>query len=186
MSMGGFHGRLLHIDLTTQTSQWIALDPAILRAFLGGIGLGTKLLYDFAPPAIDPFAPENPLVLASAPLVDTGLTTTAKFAVVTTSPLTGFIADSLSSSFFALELKRCRLDAMVIVGQSATPVYLSITEDAVVFHDASSLSGKSAQATEAAIRAALHDEEMRIAAIGLAGERRVRFATVSNEGRHAG
>lgn len=184
--MYGFHGRLLYIDLTRRVSQWVALDPAVLRAFLGGIGLGTKLLYDYAPPATDPFAPENPLILTSAPLVDTGLTTTAKFAVVTTSPLTGFIADSLSSSFFALELKRCQLDAMVISGKAATPVYLSITEDAVAFHDASHLSGKSAQETETAIRAELQDEEMRIAAIGLAGERRIRFATISNEGRHAG
>ena len=104
--MYGFHGRLLRINLTTQTSQWVALDPAVLRTYLGGVGLGTKLLYDYTPSAVDPFAPDNPLIFTSAPLVDTGLTTTAKFAVTTTSPLTGIIADSLSSSFFALELKR--------------------------------------------------------------------------------
>jgi aldehyde:ferredoxin oxidoreductase len=184
--MYGFHGRLLHIDLTTRTSQWIALDPAILGLYLGGVGLGAKLLYDYAPPAVDPFAPENPLIFASAPLVDTGLTTTAKFAVITTSPLTGIIADSLSSSFFALELKRSRLDAMVISGKASSPVYLVVTEDTVAFHDAAFLCGKSAQATETAIRAELQDNEVRIAAIGLAGERRVRFATISNEKRHAG
>ena len=77
-----------------------------LRAFLGGIGLGASLLYEYAPPGVDPFAPANPLIFTSAPLVGTGLTTTAKYAVVTKSPLTGFIADSLSSSYFALELKR--------------------------------------------------------------------------------
>ena len=184
--MYGFHGRLLHIDLTTQTSRWDALDPTVLRSYLGGVGLGTKLLYDYTPPAVDPFAPENPLIFTSAPLVDTGLTTTAKFAVVTTSPLTGIIADSLSSSFFALELKRCRLDAIVISGRAATPVYLFITEDAVAFHDATRLCGKSAQETESEIRTELQDESVRIAAIGLAGERRVRFATISNEKRHAG
>ncbi len=137
--MHGFHGRLLHIDLTTHASQWLALDPAILQSYLGGVGLGTKLLYDYTPPAVDPFAPENPLIFTSAPLVDTGLTTTAKFAVVTTSPLTGIIADSLSSSFFALELKRCRLDAIVISGKASSPVYLAITENTVVFHDAALL-----------------------------------------------
>lgn len=184
--MHGFHGRLLDIDLTTRTSQWRALDPTILQSYLGGVGLGAKLLYDYTPPAVDPFAPENPLIFASAPLVDTGLTTTAKFAVVTTSPLTGIIADSLSSSFFALELKRCRLDAIVISGKAASPVYLVITEHTVEFQDAALLRGKSAQATEAAIRTALREQEVRIAAIGLAGERRVRFATISNEKRHAG
>ena len=184
--MYGFHGRLLHIDLATQTSQWLALDPAVLRAYLGGVGLGTKLLYDYTPPAVDPFAPDNPLIFTSAPLVDTGLTTTAKFAVVTTSPLTGIIADSLSSSYFALELKRCRLDAIVVSGRATTPVYLFITENAVTFCDATLLCGKSAQETESVIRAELQDDSVRIAAIGLAGERRVRFATISNEKRHAG
>lgn len=184
--MHGFHGRLLHIDLTTHASQWLVLDPTILQSYLGGVGLGTKLLYDYTPPAVDPFAPENPLIFTSAPLVDTGLTTTAKFAVVTTSPLTGIIADSLSSSFFALELKRCRLDAIVISGKATSPVYLAITENTVVFHGAALLRGKSAQETEVAIRTELRDREVRIAAIGLAGERRVRFATISNEKRHAG
>lgn len=96
--MYGFHGRLLHINLSTGESSSLDLDEARLRAFLGGIGLGTSLLYEYAPAGIDPFSPANPLILTSAPLVGTGLTTTAKFAVVTKSPLTGFIADSLSSS----------------------------------------------------------------------------------------
>jgi aldehyde:ferredoxin oxidoreductase len=184
--MYGFHGRLLHIDLTTQTSQWVLLDSAVLHAYLGGTGLGTKLLYDYAPPAVDAFAPDNPLIFVTAPLVDTGLTTTAKFAVVTTSPLTGFITDSLSSSFFALELKRCQLDAIVITGQATTPIYLVVTEHGATFHSAGQLSGKSAEDTEAAIRRELRDEKIQVAAIGLAGERRVRFATISTERRHAG
>jgi len=144
------------------------------------------LLYDFAPPGVEPFAPENPLIFASAPLVGTGLTTTAKFAVVTTSPLTGFIADSLSSSFFALELKRIGFDAIVITGAAVTPVSLVITDKGVEIRDAAHLWGKSASESERAIRAELGDEEIRVAAIGQAGENRVRFATISNEGRHAG
>jgi len=184
--MYGFHGRLLRINLTTQTSHWVALDPAVLRTYLGGVGLGTKLLYDYTASAVDPFAPDNPLIFTSAPLVDTGLTTTAKFAVTTTSPLTGIIADSLSSSFFALELKRCRLDAIVVSGKATSPIYLVISENTVMFCDATRLRGRSAGETEGAIRAELQDDNVRIAAIGLAGERRVRFATISNEKRHAG
>src|SRR2546427_12537578 len=127
--MHGFHGRLLDIDLNSRKASWKDLEESRLRAFLGGIGLGTSLLYDFAPPGVDPFAPANPLIFTSAPLVGTGLTTTAKFAVVTTSPLTGFIADSLSSSFFALELKRTGLDAVVVTGQAFSPVYLFISDE---------------------------------------------------------
>ena len=66
--MYGFHGRLLHIDLTTRSRCWRDLEETRLRAFLGGIGLGTSLLYDFAPPGVEPFSPANPLIFTSAPL----------------------------------------------------------------------------------------------------------------------
>ncbi len=184
--MYGFHGRLLHIDLTTGAHSWRDLEEARLRAFLGGIGLGTSLLYDFAPPGVEPFSPANPLIFTSAPLVGTGLTTTAKFAVVTKSPLTGFIADSLSSSFFALELKRTGLDAVVITGQAASAVYIFISNEKVEVREGEHLWGRSASETEALIRSDLKVAGVRVAAIGQAGENRVRFATISNEGRHAG
>ncbi|MEK7341573.1 MAG: aldehyde ferredoxin oxidoreductase N-terminal domain-containing protein, partial [Candidatus Binatota bacterium] len=184
--MYGFHGQLLHVDLSQGSSTWLDLEESRLRAFLGGIGLGTSLLYDFAPPGVEPFSPENPLIFTSAPLVGTGLTTTAKFAVVTKSPLTGFIADSLSSSFFALELKRTGLDAIVITGQAAVPVYILISNEKVEIREGKQLWGKSATETETLIRSELKDPGVRVAAIGLGGEKRVRFATISNEGRHAG
>jgi hypothetical protein len=124
--MYGFHGRLLHVDMSTGKSSWVDLEETRLRAFLGGIGLGACLLYEYAPAGVDPFSPGNPLIFASAPLVGTGLTTTAKYAVVTKSPLTGFIADSLSSSYFALELKRIGIDALILTGRSNAISYLSI------------------------------------------------------------
>ena len=184
--MHGFHGRLLHIDLSDGHSSWRDLEESRLRAFLGGIGLGTSLLYDFAPTGVEPLSPANPLIFASAPLVGTGLTTTAKYAVVTKSPLTGFIADSLSSSFFALELKRVGLDAVVITGRAPSPVYLLVNNGKVEVRSGEHLWGKSAGESEALIRSELEDPEVRVAAIGQGGENRVRFATISNEGRHAG
>ena len=184
--MYGFHGRLLHLDLSSGQSSWIALDESRLRAFLGGIGLGTSLLYEYAPAGVDPFSPANPLIFTSAPLVGTGLTTTAKFAVVTKSPLTGFIADSLSSSHFALELKRLGLDALIITGQAAAMAYIYIQNDQVTIRTAEHLRGKSPLECESAIRGELATPAARVAAIGRAGENLVRFATISNEGRHAG
>ena len=184
--MYGFHGRLLHIDLSTGQSSWVDLEAARLRAFLGGIGLGASLLYEYAPAGVEPFSPANPLIFTSAPLVGTGLTTTAKYAVVTKSPLTGFIADSLSSSYFALELKRVGLDALVITGRAAAMAYIFIQHDQVEIRAAEPLRGKSPLESEAAIRAELNAPAARVAAIGKAGENLVRFATISNEGRHAG
>lgn len=183
--MHGFHGRLLRIDLTRRESSWIPLEESRLRGYLGGIGLGASLLYEWAPPGVEPFAPDNPLIFASAPLVGTGLTTTAKFAVLTKSPLTGFIADSLSSSRFALELKRIGVDALVVTGSASSLVYIFIGRGSVEIRDAESLRGQSAAASEAMIQEDL-GEPARVAAIGVAGENGVRFATISNEGRHAG
>ena len=184
--MNGFHGCLLHVNLTTGQSCRVDIDEARLRAFLGGIGLGAALLYEYAPAGVDPFAPANPLIFASAPLVGTGLTTTAKYAVVTKSPLTGFIADSLSSSYFALELKRIGLDALVITGRAAAWSYVFIQNDRVTFYNAEQMRGESPLETEAAVRAELETPTARVAAIGQGGENLVRFATISNEGRHAG
>lgn len=183
--MYGVHGRLLHVDLSTGTCTRRALTESYLQSVVGGIGLGVRLLYDHTALRIDPFAPDNPLIFASAPLVGTGLTTTAKFAVVTTSPLTGFVVDSLSSSFFALELKRTGLDAIIVTGAAAKPVYLRVTAHEAEIRDAVHLWGQSASDTETMVREELQ-EEVRVAAIGVAGEQRIRYATISNEGRHAG
>jgi aldehyde:ferredoxin oxidoreductase len=184
--MYGFHGRLLHVDLSSGNSARHLLDESRLQAFLGGTGLGTSLLYEFAPPRVDPLAPANPLIFVSAPLVGTGLTTTAKYAVVSKSPLTGFIGDSLSSSFFALELKNCGIDALVITGRAPSWVYLCVDHERVELREAKHLLGKSATETEALLHRGLNDPSFRVAAIGRAGENGVRFATISNDGRHAG
>ncbi|MBI4523068.1 MAG: aldehyde ferredoxin oxidoreductase family protein [Deltaproteobacteria bacterium] len=184
--MHGFHGRLLHIDLDCGKSSWRNLSESRFQAYLGGIGLGTSLLYDYAPPGVQPFSPANPLILASAPLVGTALTTTAKFAAVTKSPLTGFIADSLSSSYFALELKRLGIDALVITGRAPSLSYIVIDNGDLEIREAYQLKGKSPSETESLIRSELNSPSVRVAAIGKGGENRVRFATLSNEGRHAG
>ena len=184
--MFGFHGRLLHVDLTSGDHSWHDIEEGRLRSVLGGIGLGTSLLFDLAPANVAPFSPANPLIFASAPLVGTGLTTTAKYAVVTKSPLTGFIADSLSSSFFALELKAAGVDALVITGRASNLVYVFIGKGTVEIRDARGFRGRSALESEAAVRSERGAARARVAAIGMAGENRVRFATISNEGRHAG
>jgi aldehyde:ferredoxin oxidoreductase len=182
----GFWGRLLHIDLSSGLASHRELEEERLRKFLGGVGLGASLLHEYAPPGVDPLSPANPLIFTSAPLVGTRLTTTAKFAVVTKSPLTGFIADSLSSSHFALELKRLAIDALVITGAAPALAYAFVDGDRVEIRPASHLKGSPPAGTESSIREELGCPSAWIASIGLAGENLVRFATISNEGRHAG
>jgi aldehyde:ferredoxin oxidoreductase len=182
----GFWGCILHIDLSSGRSACHELEESRLRRSLGGIGLGTSLLHEYAPPGVDPLSPANPLILTSAPLVGTSLTTTAKFAVVTKSPLTGFITDSLSSSHFAIELKRLGVDGLVITGRAPELVYLFVHGQQVEIRPATRLKGRTPDETESFIRGELDRPGVWVASIGRAGENLVRFATISNEGRHAG
>ncbi len=184
--MYGYNGRALLVDLTTQTVQWETLPEDVLQEFIGGIGLGTYLLYKHCPPNVDPLGPANPLIFVTSPLVGSRLTTSSKFAVVTKSPLTGFIGDSLSSSFLATELKKCGCDALVIRGKSPFPTLLSIVDGAVDFLDGSDLLGLTTSETERTVKERM-GRGTRVASIGPAGERLVRFASIANDGgRQAG
>ena len=98
----------------------IPIDPAVLTRVLGGVGLGAWILHREAPLAVDPFAEEAPLIFAFSPLVGTGVTTSAKFAVVAKSPLTGGVCDALASSHFAISGKALGVDALVFVGRCET------------------------------------------------------------------
>lgn len=181
----GYWGRLLHIDLTRRTFESLPLDGDFLRRTIGGAGLGSALLHRWCPAGIDALDPRNPLLFVTSPLLGTPLTTTAKYTIVTKSPLTGFITDSLSSSFFALALKGTGADALVITGRAEEPTWIEIGSREVAFHPARDLQGLAAADAARAIRA-LTGKRSRVAAIGPAGERLVRFATISNDRRHAG
>ena len=184
--MFGYHGRALVVNLTTQEVRSDPLDEDVLRQFIGGIGLGTYLLYTYCPPHTEPLDPENPLIFVCSPLVGSRLTTSSKFAVVTRSPLTGFIGDSLSSSFLAVEIKRTGCDALIITGKSPSPTLLSIEDGHVEFLDAGDLLGMSTSETEKAVKDLL-GPRTRVACIGPAGENLVGYASISNDGgRQAG
>src|ERR1700735_4324485 len=114
----GYHGSYLRIDVTEGGAKNVALPETVLRQFIGGSGLGVRLLLDEGAAEAEPLAPEAPLVFAFSPLVGSPLTTSAKFAVVSKSPLTERINDSLASSGFAIAGKGCGCDAIVLVGRA--------------------------------------------------------------------
>jgi aldehyde:ferredoxin oxidoreductase len=170
----------------------IPLGDEVLRRFVGGAGLGTWILAHETAAGVEPLSPASALVFALGPLVGSPLTTSAKFAVVAFSPLTGRVCDALSSSHFALAAKRAGLDALVITGSCAEPsvVFVEGPDDSdepprVSFRPAGSLGGLSAREAEERIRDA-HGRDWQVAAIGPAGERLIPFATISHDGRHAG
>ncbi len=204
----GYRGYATVVDLTTGEYRRDAIPRSVLRSTIGGIGLGTWLLHRYGGPPADldgelishaertrlldsALEPDNPLIFVTSPLVGTRLTTSSKFAVMTRSPLTGFIADGLSSSHLAVELKRACGDALVLTGRSDRPALLHIDTDGVPrARPAGHLMGLSTMDTESAVKRELDDggrRPVRVACIGPAGENLVRFASIANDGgRQAG
>ncbi|WP_219415959.1 aldehyde ferredoxin oxidoreductase family protein [Pseudonocardia nigra] len=184
---GGYFGRALVVDVdgAGATGGPLPLDERVLRAYLGGAGLGTWLLHRLAPAGVDPLAPEAPLTFVFSPLVGTPLTTSAKFAVVAKSPLTGLITDALASSQFAISGKLTGHDAIVVRGRADTLSVLLVDASGVRLEPAPELAGLPAAEAETALRERF-GRGWRSAAIGPAGERGVRYATISHDGRHAG
>jgi aldehyde:ferredoxin oxidoreductase len=189
----GYHGGYLRIDVGSGTAERIPLPDSVLRHYIGGGGLGARLLLDESlrlrsgqgGALPDPLSPEAPLIFAFSPLVGSPLTTSAKFAVVSRSPLTERFNDSLASSGFALAGKRCGCDAMVIVGRAPRWSVLLVDDGEVRLESAAEILGDACPDAEEKLRARL-GAEYRIASIGPAGEHAVRYATISHDGRHAG
>jgi aldehyde:ferredoxin oxidoreductase len=182
---GGYFGRALVVDAGNAAASALPLPDHLLRAYIGGAGLGAWLMHRLGPPGVDPLAAEAPLAFVFSPLVGTPLTTSAKFAVVAKSPLTGMLNDALSSSHFAISGKLTGNDAIVVRGAARQPSALLIDGDGARLIDAANLSGLPASEAEHRLRERL-GRGWRIAAIGPAGERGVRYATISHDGRHAG
>ena len=185
MTAGGYFGRALITDASTGTAEILELPNDVLRAYIGGAGLGAWLMHRLGAPEADPLSAEAPLAYVFSPLVGTPLTTSAKFAVVARSPLTGMLTDALASSHFAIAGKLTGYDAIVVRGARPEPSVLLIDEAGPRFEDAKDLAGLTAAQASTALRHRL-GRGWRVAAIGPAGERGVRYATISHHGLHAG
>jgi aldehyde:ferredoxin oxidoreductase len=183
--MYGWSGKILEVDLSKEKVDEIALDEKLARDFIGGRGLGVKLLYDRVGPNIKPFDPDNLLIFAAGPLTGTLAPASGRHCVVTKSPLTGTVFDAHSGGRWGAELKFAGLDAIVVSGKSEKPVYLWIHNSEVEFRDASALWGKGVHATTDAIYEEVADKRARVACIGPAGEKLVRIAAIMNDKHRA-
>ena len=181
----GYHSHYLRIDASSGCVDRVPLAEKVLREFVGGSGLGAWLLLEESASWSDPLDADAPLIFVFSPLVGSPLTTSAKFAVVSQSPLTDRINDSLASSGFALAGKRCGCDAIVIVGRAEKLSTLVIDNGKVRLDPAEDLQGLTCGNTEQTLRTRL-GPDYQIASVGPAGEQRVRYATISHAGRHAG
>ena len=178
--MAGWIGKILRVNLSKNSWAVEDLNPDLAREFIGGRGLGTKMLYDEVDPKVDPFSPKNKLIMATGPLTGTFASAAGRYMVITKSPLTGGIASSNSGGYFGAELKFAGYDLIIFEGKAEKPVYLWVYNDKVEIRPADHLWGKTTHETEDLIRADT-DPDVKIATIGPAGEKLVRFAGILND-----
>lgn len=179
--MHGYAGRWLRVDLSDGTSRVEPLEEPRARRYLGGRGMGARILLDEVPAGCDPFGSENRLVFAMGPLAGTFAPGAGRFVVLGKSPATDGFGEAYTGGFVAHELKYAGYDGIVVQGRAAELAYLAIVNDRVEIRPAAHLTGRGTLETEAAIAGELGDQEARIVSIGLAGEKRVRYACVMND-----
>jgi benzoyl-CoA reductase subunit BamB len=168
----------LEIDLTRGNIERVATDPKDAELYLGGLGTNARILWDRVPPEVEAFSPDNLLIFAAGLLCGTPATGCNRTIVSTISPQTRLMAFSMMGGFWAPELKYAGYDKVILRGKSPNLVYLWIHNDKVEIRDAAHLRGKGAVETAELIRQELKEPKAQVAAIGLAGENRIYFASI--------
>ena len=177
----GWQRKILRVDLTKGTAEPEPLNMDWAQKYLGERGLATKYLMENMDPKVDAMSPENVLIFATGPLTGTMASTSGRYAVVTKGPLTGAIACSNSGGKFGAELKFAGYDMLIVQGKAAEPVYLHIVDDVVEILPAGSLWGATVWQTEETLKAQHQNPQLKVASIGVAGERGVRYACIIND-----
>ena len=177
----GWQKKILRVDLTKGTAKSEPLNMDWANQYLGERGLATKYLWENMDPKADPMGPDNVLIFATGPLTGTMASTSGRYAVITKGPLTGAIACSNSGGKFGAELKFAGYDLLIIEGRAKKPVYLHIIDDEVEILPADEIWGQTVWETEGRLRALHQNPLLKVASIGVAGERGVRFACIVND-----
>jgi aldehyde:ferredoxin oxidoreductase len=180
----GYNGKILHVDLTREEGHVEEPDLKWYRTYMGGSAFASYFLLKMLKPGIDPLSPENVLVFAGSVVTGAPISGWNRYSVAAKSPLTHAFGESEAGGFFGPELKFAGFDAIVITGRAAKPVYLFIKDGEIQFRDAKNVWGLDNFEALLRIQQEVEDKRVRVASIGPAGERLVRFANVSNDVEH--
>ena len=179
-----YSGKILRVDLSKKTCKTEDLDLALAKKFIGGRGLGTKILMDEVSPEVDALSPENKALIITGPLTGAPVPTGGRYMVVTKSPLTGMIASSNSGGVWGAKLKYAGFDMVILEGKADKPCYINIVEGGQAeIIDAGNLWGMTTENCEAALKA--KHEGCTVLNIGPAGETLSLLASVINDGDRA-
>jgi aldehyde:ferredoxin oxidoreductase len=185
--VSGYTGKLGFVDLSSGEIHQERIDDSLAHEFIGGYGLGVRILFERQQKGVDPLGPENTLGFTTGPLTGTGVPTGSRYMVVCKSPLTVGWGDANAGGYFGSELKAAGWDAIFVTGISSSHVYLMVSENRIEIKDASHLWGKDTIDTEDTIRSDAADPKIRIASIGPASEGLSLISgIISDKGRAAG
>jgi aldehyde:ferredoxin oxidoreductase len=182
--MKGYTGKILHVDLGTGAMTVEEPGEAFYRKYIGGSAMGAYYLLDGMAAGVDPLGPDNLLVFTLGPITGAAISGASRHCVSTKSPLTGTIMSSEAGGYWAPELRFAGFDGIVIRGKAKAPVYLWIHDGAFELKPAASVWGKFTLDAQEGIRSELGEPKARVALIGPAGEKLVRFAAIANDLRH--
>ncbi len=180
--LGGYMGKFLRIDLTKKEITLKKFDEKILKKYIGGSGLGVKILYDETDENTDPLGPENVLMFMTGPLTNTSIPNSGRHSVIAKSPLSNIFGEASVGGTWGAALKKSGYDGVIVTGKSPKPVYIWINEGEVEIRDAAHLWGKDTYELDGLIKEET-DKTASVASIGQAGERLVRIACIMTDGK---
>ena len=157
--MFGWKGKILRIDLSTHTIKTEALPARLMRDYIGGRGMCTRILFDEIDPRIDALSPENKLIFATGPLTGSGAPAASRYIVSAKSPLSNCVSSPCCGGYLGANLKYSGYDLLIFEGRSPEPVYATIRDERVELRPALHLWGKTSSETEEAIRAEMKSRD---------------------------
>jgi len=182
MRLNGYMGKILYFDLSSSKVHIGDMNEEWAHQFIGGSGLGAKILYELTNERTDPLGPENPLIFMTGPFTGTAVPLSGRHAVVSRSPLTGIFGESDVGGTWGANLKKAGFDGMIITGKSENPVYLWVHNGEWEIRNASHLWGKDTYEIDPLLKNETHEKAV-VSAIGQAGENLVPMAAVMTDGK---
>ena len=176
----GYHGKILHVDLTARTLEIEEPGEQFYRRYMGGSAMGMVYLLRNTPPGADPLGPDNTLCLMDSVVTGAPISGQSRMTATAKSPLSGLVGDSQSGGFWPAELKSAGFDGLVIRGRSEKPVYLWLHDGEAELRDGDHLWGLFTADVEDAIREELSDPRIHVLQCGPAAEKGVRFSALMN------
>ncbi len=173
------------IDLGKKEIEVFPVSRKQRRKFIGGRGVGARLLYKHALRGCDPLGPDNAMVISAGLLAGSLTSPHSPVCIMAGSPLTGLMARALSGGFFAAEMRWAGFDHLILKGRAPHPVYLYICDGKIEIRDAEKIRGLGVFDSREMILKELGDDEVKMLTAGPAGENLVRFANVVSDRRHA-